>query len=128
MTKYSKNNVYVRKEKNIAYLGVSDIFVEDSMSKIEFVELPKVGEILSEDTLCIIETIDDTFEFPSPVSGEIIEVNNEIDNEPNIINRDSEYSGWICKIKLTDKSEFEALMTLDAYKDYWDKNSTDEDY
>jgi glycine cleavage system H protein len=101
----------------VFYIGLSELFAEQ-LDEVEFVSLPKVGEVYSEDGLFTIETISDTFHFTSPVSGKIIEVNEDLENNPKLIVEDPEFEGWVCKIKITDKSELDDLLTFDKYRNY----------
>lgn len=123
MTKYSIHNVFVRHERyeKCYYMGVSELFLEQ-LDDIEYISLPSVGEIYEEGEFCAIDTISDTFEFISPVSGEIVEVNEELQNNPKLILKDPEFSGWVCKIKLSDKSELNEMMHFEKYRDYLDGN------
>jgi glycine cleavage system H protein len=119
MTKYSIHNAFVRVEKNFAYVGASELLA-DELDDIEYISFPEVGEIYGEDDLFTIDTVSDSHHFISPISGEIVEVNEELENDPKILTHDSEFSGWVCKIKLSDKSELDDLMTFEKYRDFYD--------
>jgi glycine cleavage system H protein len=122
MTKYTFDNVFVRKErgKKCFYLGISELFVE-TFNRVEFIDFPDIDEIVAGDTLCVIDTIDETYEFVCPVSGKVVEINEELKTDPHCISDDTEYTGWICKIIYEDTEEFDELMTFDNYKEYFEE-------
>ena len=123
MTKYTTENVFVRKEKNFVYLGVSELFVE-TLNRVEFIDFPNLEEIIAGDTLCLVDTVDETFDFPCPVSGEVVEINEELKEDPLFITDDTEFTGWICKIKMNNKEEFNDLMNFHDYKHFVDGDET----
>ena len=129
MIKYSTQHVFVRTEKNekYAYIGISDLYNEQ-LDAVEFVNLPKIGEVFSEDDLFSIDTITNSFHFTSPVSGEIVEVNTELENDPKSFNDSREFSDWICKIKLFEKEEIDDLMSFDAYREYLEDTEDQDNY
>ena len=121
MIKYTMDNVFVHtKKKDIVYLGLSELFVE-TLNRVEYIQFPEIGDILAGDTLCIIDTINDSYDFACPVSGEVIETNKDLEEDPHWITEDTEYTGWICKIKIPNKDEFNELMTFDSYRSFFDE-------
>jgi glycine cleavage system H protein len=121
MTKYSNQNVFVRLDKNkkIAFIGISEFFVEE-LDVVEYISFPEIGELYGEDDFCTIDTVSDSFHFITPVSGEIIEINEDLQNDPTFLMEDPEFLSWVCKIKLSDKSELNDMMTFDEYRKFID--------
>jgi glycine cleavage system H protein len=117
MTKYSFQDVFVRTDKKFAYVGISELYCEQ-LDRVEYINFPEIGEVFAEDDLFTIDTVSDSFHFISPVSGEVVEINEEIENDPINILESTEFSGWLCKIKLSDKSELDDMMTYEKYRDF----------
>ncbi len=114
--KYSAEHVWVDIEDDIATIGITD-YEQDQLGEIIYVELPEVGvKISANDIFTEVESSITTSEIPCPVSGEIIEVNEELDDSPEIINEDA-YSAWICKLIISDQTDIDALITASEYKD-----------
>ena len=115
--KYSKDHEWVSIENEIAIIGITD-YAQESLGDIVFIELPKVGRLVNTgDQVGVVESVKAASDLFSPISGEIIEVNNELTNSPQLINSDPENSGWYMKIKLNDVEELKKLMNYDEYKE-----------
>ena len=114
--KYSKDHEWISIENEIAIIGITD-YAQESLGDIVFVELPKVGRLVNTgDQVGVVESVKAASDLFSPISGEIIEVNNELINSPQLINNDPENSGWYMKIKLNNIEESKKLMNFDEYK------------
>jgi len=115
--KYTKDHEWVRVEKDIAYIGVTD-FAQGELGDVVFVEIETKGENLDKEevfgTIEAVKTVSDMF---MPVSGEVIEINPKIEDEPELVNKDPYGEGWMIKISITDSSEFDELMTPEQYSD-----------
>ena len=105
-------------EKAIGVVGITD-YAQQQLGDIVFVELPEVGkEINQGDDVAVIESVKAASELNIPISGEIIEINQVLNDAPETINNDPMGTGWIMKIKIADSSELEGLMDEQAYKNF----------
>jgi glycine cleavage system H protein len=113
---YTKDHEWLRVEGEFGYVGVTD-FAQGELGDIVFLEIETVGETLQKEevfgTIEAVKTVSDMF---MPVGGEILEVNPELENSPDIVNKDPYGSGWMIKIKLTDPSETGALLSAEQYQ------------
>ena len=113
--KYSKEHEWVLLDGDVATVGITH-FAQDQLGDIVFVELPEEGADFSkDDVIGTIESVKAVSEIFAPVSGSIVEVNNDLEGGPETVNSDPYNGGWYCKIKLSDPSEMESLMDADAY-------------
>ena len=114
--KYAKSHEWVRVEGDIAICGISD-HAQHLMTDVVFVELPEIEETISAgEVIVTIESVKAVSEVYSPVSGEIIAINEELEDSPELINTDPFGEGWIFKIKLDNPSELEKLLSPSDYK------------
>ena len=114
---YSNDHEWVEVKDGVAYIGITD-FAQDSLGDIAYVELPEVGDELNAgDNACVVESVKAASDVYSPVSGKIIEVNSELDSNPERINEDA-YSAWIFKVELSNDNELSSLMDDEAYKTF----------
>jgi glycine cleavage system H protein len=113
--KYTKDHEWLRIEGEMGYVGVTD-FAQSELGDIVFVEIETVGETLLKDevfgTIEAVKTVSDMF---MPVSGEIMEMNPDIEETPDIINKDPYGKGWMIKIKITNPSEANDLLSPEKY-------------
>ena len=115
--KYSKDHEWISIENEIATIGITD-HAQESLGDIVFIELPKVGKLVNTgDQVGVVESVKAASDLYTPISGEIIEVNNELTNSPQLMNSDPENSGWYMKIKLNDDEDLKKLMNYDEYKE-----------
>ena len=115
--KYSKDHEWIKIENEIAIIGITD-YAQESLGDIVFIELPKVGRLINTgDQVGVVESVKAASDLFAPISGEIIEVNNELTNLPQLMNSDPENSGWYMKIKLNDVEDLKKLMNYDEYKE-----------
>ncbi len=116
MKKYAATHEWVSVEGKTATVGISD-HAQDHLGDIVYVDLPEVGKSLKKgDVFCTIESVKAASDIYAPISGKVIEVNEELDSSPEKINEDAEGSGWIAKIEMSNESELDSLMDLEAYK------------
>lgn len=113
---YNENDCWAKIDGKLATVGITD-FLQNVMSDIVFVELPKIGDKIEQfDEAGSLESIKATLDLISPVSGVIEEVNNELSNAPDLANTDPYGKGWFLKVRLTDfESDEENLIGADAY-------------
>ncbi len=99
----------------IVTIGISD-HAQAELGDVVYVDLPEVDSTVSAgESIAAVESVKAASDIYCPVSGEIVEVNEQLDAEPGLVNSDANGEGWICKIKLSDPSELEGLMSADAY-------------
>ena len=116
--KYTKEHEWVRVEEGVAVVGISD-FAQHQLTDVVFVELPEAGKKVEKmKNLCTVESVKSVSDVFSPVTGEVIEVNNELENKPEMINQDPYGEGWIVKIKLADNAEIDKLLSAEEYKKF----------
>ncbi|HEX2914996.1 MAG TPA: glycine cleavage system protein GcvH [Chloroflexia bacterium] len=114
--KYSKEHEWVRMEGDIATIGISE-FAQDELGDIVYVEQPKVGSQLSQNSqFGVVESVKTVSDLYSPVSGEVTEVNEDVASTPESINKDPYGAGWIIKVKVSDTAELDNLLSADDYK------------
>ena len=115
---YTKDHEWVLVEDNVATVGITD-HAQDQLGDITYVELPDDGVEYGEgDEVCTIESVKASSPVFAPVSGEIIEVNAELEDEPGAVNSDCYGAGWIFKIELSAESELENLLSAEDYEDH----------
>lgn len=115
--KYTKDHEWVKVEGDTATIGITD-FAQSELGDIVFIEIETVGEELDkEEVFGSVEAVKTVSDLFMPVSGEIVEMNEAIESEPELVNSDPYGAGWMVKIKISDTSELEDLLSTDAYKD-----------
>lgn len=121
--KYTKDHEWVRVEGNIATLGVTD-FAQRQLGEVVFAELPKVGDVFDQnDPIGTIESVKAVTEFYAPLKGEVVEVNKEVSDDPEAVNNDPYGDGWLVKIKFSDSSALNALLSDQKYSEYIKESS-----
>jgi glycine cleavage system H protein len=114
--KYSKEHEWVRIEGDVAVVGVTD-FAQKQLTDIVFVELPEKGKKVEKGkAMAVIESVKSVSDVFSPVTGEVVEANEELSNNPDIINKDPYGNSWIAKVKINDKGELDSLMSSQEYE------------
>ena len=113
--KYSKEHEWVRVEGDVAVIGISD-FAQAQLGDVVFVELPEVGrQVTKGGEAAIVESVKAASEVYAPVSGEVVEVNYALGDEPEMVNSGPTDDGWFIKIRIGDPSELDGLMDEAAY-------------
>jgi glycine cleavage system H protein len=116
--KYSKDHQYIAIEDGVGTVGITN-HAQEKLNEVTFVELPHVGAKVKKDgAVGTVESVKAASDLYSPVSGEIVEVNEALNGKPELINEDAEGAGWIFKIKLAEPSELDTLLDRDAYLAY----------
>ncbi|MCO5230807.1 MAG: glycine cleavage system protein GcvH [Chitinophagales bacterium] len=114
--KYSKEHEWVRVEGEIAFIGITD-FAQGELGDIVFVDIETEGETLEAGeifgTVEAVKTVSDLF---LPISGEVLEVNEKLADEPELVNTDPFGEGWMIKLKIADSAELDNLLNADEYK------------
>lgn len=117
-TRYTKDHEYIRVEGETGTVGISD-YAQSQLGDVVFVELPEIGKALSKGgEAAVVESVKAASEVYAPVSGEVVEVNSELEAAPGTVNEDPAGKGWFLKIKLNDAAELESLMSEAEYQDF----------
>ena len=115
---YTKDHEWVCIEGAAATVGITD-YAQEQLGELVFVELPVIGkQINAHDEIAIVESSKAASDVYSPVTGKVIEVNEELESRPELINEDCYKGGWIAKLQLTDPKALEDLMDTEQYKQY----------
>lgn len=114
--KYHKEHEWVRTEGEIAVVGISH-FAQDQLGEVVYVDLPSEGDaVTADETFGEIESVKSVSELYAPVSGEIVAVNDSLDDTPETVNSDPYGDGWMIKVKMADASQLDALMSAEDYQ------------
>lgn len=113
---YNENHLWATVENNHAYVGIS-YYAQEELGDIIFIELPEVGDrVIQGKSFGEIESSKTVSDLVSPLSGKVVEVNNDVINEPTIINEDPLGDGWLIEIEGVDSKELKSLLTQDKYE------------
>lgn len=113
--RYSKDHEWIRIEGDHAYIGITD-FAQGELGDIVFVDIPSEGETLdAEEVFGSVEAVKTVSDLYLPMAGEVVEVNADLDGNPEVVNSDPYGAGWMVKIKVTDASQADQLMDAEAY-------------
>lgn len=114
-TKYTQEHEWIRIEGDVGTVGITD-YAQGQLGDVVYVELPAVGKAVKQGgDMAVVESVKAASEVYAPVSGEVVEVNDELTGAPETVNADADGKGWFVKIKLADKSQLAALMDKAAY-------------
>ncbi|HOH71249.1 MAG TPA: glycine cleavage system protein GcvH [Paludibacteraceae bacterium] len=114
--KYTKDHEWFRLEGDCAYVGITD-FAQSELGEIVFVEIETVGETLNAgETFGTVEAVKTVSDLFLPVSGEVLEANPLLDDQPELVNSDPYGEGWMVKIRVENMAETETLLTAEAYR------------
>ncbi len=114
--KYTKEHEWIKLENDIATVGITD-FAQEALTDIVFIELPEIGKKVEQlKTVATVESVKSVSDIYSPVSGEVVEINEQLKEHPEIINTEPYGKGWLFKIKIADKKELNSLMSAEEYK------------
>lgn len=117
---YSESHEYVRVEGDQAYIGITD-FAQNALGNIVYVDMPDIDdELESGDDFGAVESVKAASDLTLPVSGTVIEINEALEDHPELINQDA-FANWIIKIKLSDKTELDELMNAKDYETFCNK-------
>ena len=120
--KYAKGHEWVKVEGNKAYIGITD-FAQDELGDVVFIELPEVGvHVDVDDIIGSIESVKAASDIYAPVSGEIVEVNDELEGSPEFVNEDP-YDAWIVVIDMANSGELDNLMDAQEYEKFCEEEA-----
>ena len=116
--KYSKDHEWVRVEGDIATVGISN-YAQEQLGDVVYVELPEVGRTVGQSQeAAVVESVKAASEVYAPVSGEVVEVNQALEDDPALVNGDPTGEGWFLKLRMSAPGELDGLMDEAAYADY----------
>ena len=111
---YSESHEYVRVEGNIGYIGITD-YAQEQLGNVVYVDMPEEGDaVTATEDFGAVESVKAASDLISPVSGTVLEVNEALEEQPELINQDA-FANWIIKVELSDPSELENLMDAATY-------------
>ena len=114
---YSESHEYVKVEGEYGYIGISD-YAQHQLGNVVYVDMPEVDdEIEAGEEFGAVESVKAASDLFAPVSGTVVEVNEALEDQPELINQDP-YANWIIKVRLTDKTELDNLMEAQAYEEF----------
>lgn len=114
--RYSESHEYVKNEGDYAVVGITD-FAQEQLGNVVYVDVPEVGdEVTAGETFGAVESTKAASDLVCPVSGEVVEVNEALEDEPELVNKDAFGEGWIIKVKLANPEEVEQLLDAKGYE------------
>ncbi len=114
--RYARTHEWAKVEGDIATVGISD-YAQHALSDVVYVELPEVGQEVSKgDAVAVVESVKAAEDVYAPLSGEIVEVNEELPDNPEWVNEDPYGKAWFFKIKMSNPAEYDDLLDVEAYK------------
>ena len=112
---YSESHEYVRVEGDYGFIGITD-YAQSALGNVVYVDMPEVDdEVTAGEEFGAVESVKAASDLMSPVSGTVVEVNEALEDQPELVNEDA-YENWIIKVELSDKAELDALMDAAAYE------------
>ena len=113
--RYSESHEYIRVEGEYGYIGISD-YAQHALGNVVYVDMPEVDdEVTAGEEFGAVESVKAASDLISPVSGTVVKVNEALEDQPELLNEDA-FANWIIKVQLSDPSELESLMDVEAYK------------
>ena len=117
---YSESHEYVKVEGDFAYVGITD-YAQHALGNVVYVDMPEVDdEVEADEDFGAVESVKAASDLISPVSGTVVEVNEALEEKPELLNEDA-FENWIMKVQISDKSELDALMDATAYEELCNK-------
>ena len=117
---YSESHEYVRVEGDFGYIGITD-YAQNALGNVVYVDMPDVDdEVSAGEEFGAVESVKAASDLMSPVTGVVVEVNEALEDQPELINQDA-YENWIIKVEISDKSELDSLMDAKAYAAFCEK-------
>ena len=116
--KYDKEHEWIRVEGDEGVIGVSD-YAQDQLSDVVYVELPEVGDVFEKgDVLAVVESVKAASDVYMPLAGEVLEINEELEDSPELVNQDSYGEAWFVRVTIANPAEVDDLLDADAYSAY----------
>ena len=115
---YDEEHEWIRVEGEEGVIGISD-YAQDQLSDVVYVELPEVGDTFDRgDILAVVESVKAASDVYMPVSGEVLEINDALEDSPELVNQDPYGEAWFVRITIADPSELDDLLDADGYKSF----------
>jgi len=115
---YTEEHEWIRVEGDVATVGITD-FAQGQLGDVVFVEIPEAGkQVTKGGEAAVVESVKAASDVYAPVSGEVVEGNNALVEDPSLVNSDPEGEGWFFRLRLSDPSQLEGLMDAEAYKSF----------
>ena len=119
---YTEEHEWVLIEDEYATMGIT-AYAQEQLGDVVYVELPEVGrQVKRMEEFAVVESVKAASDIYSPLSGEVVEVNETLDNAPELLNKEPYGAGWICRIKLADPKEAEKLLLPEDYRNQMEQN------
>lgn len=116
--KYQESHEWARQDGDLVVVGISD-YAQDSLGDVVYVEQPEIGSVRKKgEPFGVVESVKAASDVYMPVSGEVVEVNAGLDENPSLVNEAPFKDGWLIKVRPSDPAELAALMSADAYREY----------
>lgn len=118
LERFTQDHEYIRVDGDIGTVGIT-AHAQEQLGDVVFVEVPEAGRTVKQkDSIAVVESVKAASEIYAPVSGEVVETNAELADNPALVNEDAEGKAWFFKLRIADKSELDGLMDRDAYEDF----------
>ena len=115
-TRYTRDHEWIRLDGDVATIGITD-YAQEQLGDIVFIELPEIGKKLDKGAeAAVVESVKAASEVFAPVTGEVVDVNGTLSDQPGAVNEDPEGNGWFMRMRVADKASIDGLMDADAYK------------
>ncbi len=116
--RYTKEHEWVKPENGTILMGITD-FAQDELGDVVFVELPEAGtEVQQDDAIITVESVKAASDVYAPVGGTVVEINSDLEDQPELVNESPHENGWMARIEMNDASELESLMSAEAYEEH----------
>ena len=117
---YSESHEYVKVEGDFGFVGITD-YAQNALGNVVYVDMPEVDdEVTAGEEFGAVESVKAASDLISPVSGTVVEINEDLEDQPELVNEDA-YANWIIKVELTDKGDLDNLMDAAAYEEFCNK-------
>jgi glycine cleavage system H protein len=121
--RYTEEHEWVRVDGQVATVGISN-HAQEQLGDVVFVELPEVGRTVSRNAaMAVVESVKAASDVYAPISGEVVEVNAALTDDPALVNGDAEGAGWFCRLKIANPAELDALMDAAGYRSFVESQS-----
>ena len=117
---YSESHEYVKVDGDFGFIGITD-YAQNALGNVVYVDMPEVDdEVTAGEEFGAVESVKAASDLISPVSGTVVEINEALEDQPELLNEDA-YANWIIKVELSDKSDLDNLMDAAAYEEFCNK-------
>lgn len=118
LERFTQDHEYIRVDGDIGTVGIT-VHAQEQLGDVVFVEVPEVGRTVKQkDAMAVVESVKAASEIYAPVSGEVVEANAELVDNPALVNEDAEGKAWFFKLRIADKSELDGMMDRAAYEEF----------